>query len=176
MIYRNVNRYSVEPCPQVGILRIDAPLYYANARFLEDRIDAMFADRPEMKLLLLDFAAVNDMDATAVLSLSRVLERLRERERDLHICGAIGPVRDLLARSGLGERLGETNLHRTILESAPTLMALVSRSYCEQTCNMAAFPDCTTIPRASLTDSGHAHTAHGAAQDPPDSHRPSADP
>jgi SulP family sulfate permease len=147
MIYRNINRYSVEACPQVGILRIDAPLYYANARFLEDRIDAMFADRPEMKLLALDFAAVNDLDATAVLSLGRVVERLRERERDLHIVAAIGPVRDLLERSGLGEEIGEANLHRTILEAAPKLLTLVSRSYCEERCNKAAFPECTTIPR-----------------------------
>jgi SulP family sulfate permease len=162
MIYRNVSRFSVEPCPQVGILRVDAPLYYANARFLEDRIDQMFGDRPEMKLLALDCAAVNDMDATAVLSLGRVIDSLRERDKDLHIVAAIGPVRDLLERSGLAEQLGAENMHRTILEAAPKLMAELSRDYCESRCSYAAFPDCTTIPRSRLAEHAKAKAESGA--------------
>ena len=163
MIYRNIDRYPVEACPQVGILRIDAPLYYANARFLEDRIDEMFADRPQMRMLTLDFASVNDMDATAVLSLGRVVARLRERGKDLHIVSAIGPVRDLLQRSGLTEQIGEANLHRTILEAAPKLVAAVSREYCESTCQVAAFPECTTIPRGRLTKKVEADRAAASA-------------
>ena len=159
MIYRNASRFPVEACPQVGILRIDAPLYYANARFLEDRIDEMFADRPDMKLLALDCAAVNDMDATAVLSLGRVIDSLRERDKDLHLVAAIGPVRDLLERSGLAGKLGPRNLHRTILEAAPKLMAELRRDYCESRCTFAAFPDCTTIPRSRLTEGRKAETA-----------------
>ena len=51
---------------------------------------------------------------------------------------------DLFDRSGLGEQIGAANMHRTILEAAPTLIARVSRPYCESQCEMAAFPDCTT--------------------------------
>ncbi len=149
-IYRNVDRMEVEICPQVGMLRIDAPLYYANARFLEDRILAMFAAREPMRVIALDFGSVNDMDATAIQSLHRLIESLRAGGNDLHIVRAIGPVRDLLARSGLAELLGADHMHRSWSDAAPKLMTEISRRYCEGKCRSAAFPACSLIPRAAL--------------------------
>jgi SulP family sulfate permease len=147
LVYRNVNRFSVETCPQVGILRVDAPLYFANARFLEDRIHQMFAERPEMQILALDLSGVGDMDSTALQALRNVVLALRARGNDLHIVGPIGPVRDILARTGMDELLGASNIHREIVEAAPLWMARISRRYCEETCKVSAFPDCTMIPR-----------------------------
>jgi SulP family sulfate permease len=147
-VYRNIARYDdVEVCPQVGILRVDAPLYYANARFLEDKINAMFAERPNMKILMLDAAAVSDIDATAVQSLSRLLKSARRSGNDIHFVQLIGPVRDLMIRSGLMELIGEANSSRTILEAAPKVMAQIQREYCETRCRARAFPACERIPR-----------------------------
>jgi SulP family sulfate permease len=151
MVYRNAQRFEVEVCPQVGILRVDASLYYANARFLEDRIHRMFTERPQMQLLALDCTAIHDVDATAIQSLRQVIVALRERGNDLHLIGPIGPVRDVLARTGMVALLGEDNLHRTIVEAAPLLMARIDRRVCEGSCRVSAFPDCTLIPRAALT-------------------------
>lgn len=151
MVYRNVLRHDVEVCPQAGILRVDAPLYYANARFLEDRIDKMFAERPDMQMLVLDCSGVGDLDATAVQSLRHIIEGLRSRGNDLHLVGAIGPVRDMLARSSVAALLGPGNIHRTILEAAPVLMQRISREHCRSRCRVSAFPDCTLIPRDRLT-------------------------
>jgi SulP family sulfate permease len=150
-VYRNVDRYDVEICPQVGILRVDAPLYYANARFLEDKINAMFADRPAMKILMLDAAAVSDIDATAVQSLGRLLTSLRKSGNDIHFVQLIGPVRDLMQRSGLMEAIGEESTSRTILEAAPKVMAQIRRDYCETKCRARAFPPCERIPRRGDT-------------------------
>ncbi|KIG16120.1 Sulfate permease [Enhygromyxa salina] len=150
-VYRNVDRVeAAQTCPQAGLLRIDAPLYYANARFLEDRITTMMATHESMKLLALDFAAVSDMDATAVMSLEKLIEALRAGGSDLHIIGAIGPVRDLFVRSRLLELLGQDHLHRNLAEAAPKLVEAVERDYCEGTCRVSAFPSCTLIPRAAL--------------------------
>lgn len=145
-VYRNVSRFDVETCPQVCILRIDAPLYYANARFLEDTINRLFAERPDMRVLMLDCASVNDMDATAIESLRRVIGTLRANGNDLHFVQLIGPVRDLIDRSGLGELIGEAQ-SRTILEAAPKVMAQIRRAYCEGTCRARGFPACDRIPR-----------------------------
>jgi sulfate permease, SulP family len=149
-IYRNAERFEVERCPQIAMLRIDAPLYYANARFLEDRVSAMIAAREEMRVIAIDFGAVNDLDATAIHSLRRLIQSLRGGGNDLHIVRAIGPVRDLLARSGLAELIGADHLHRSWVDAAPKLMAAIDRRYCEGTCRSAAFRACTLIPRAAL--------------------------
>lgn len=148
MVYRNTQRFAVETCPQIGILRVDAPLYFANARFLEDRIHRMFAERPQMKLLALDCSAIADVDATAIQSLRNVVLSLRARGNDLHLVGPIGPVRDVLERTGMLALFGEDNLHRTIIEAAPELMSRIDRGWCEGTCRVSAFPECTLIPRS----------------------------
>ena len=147
LVYRNTQRFAVETCPQVGILRVDAPLYFANARFLEDRIHQMFAERPAMQILALECSGVGDMDSTAVQALRNVVLALRARGNDLHLVGPIGPVRDVLARTGMDRLLGEANIHRSIVEAAPKWMAKISRTYCERQCRVSAFPDCTSIPR-----------------------------
>jgi len=150
MVYRNATRFAVEVCPQIGILRVDAPLYFANARFLEDRVYQMMAERPDMLLVALDCAGISDIDATAVQSLRNLTLALRERGNDLHLIAPIGPVRDVLARTGMIEVLGEANIHRAIIEAAPKLMARIERRYCEQRCHVSAFPDCTLIPRDAV--------------------------
>jgi SulP family sulfate permease len=108
------------------------------------------AERPDMRLVALDCAGISDIDATAVQSLRNLTLALRERGNDLHLVAPIGPVRDVLARTGMIELLGEANLHRAIIEAAPKLMARIDRKHCEQRCHVSAFPDCTLIPRAAL--------------------------
>lgn len=162
-VYRNARRFEAEVCPQVGILRIDAPLHYANARFLEDRISRMFADRPNMKLLVLDCSGVGEIDATALQTLRNLVEALRGRGNDLHLVGAIGPVRDTLERTGLAEIVGSDNMHRTIIEAAPVLMKNIPRIYCRTQCTVSAFPDCTLIPRERLA-STHSEAARFSPQ------------
>lgn len=151
LVYRNTLRYEVETCPQIGILRVDAPLYFANARFLEDRIHQMFAQRPQMQALALDCSSIGDIDATAVGALRNIVLVLRSRGNDLHLVGPIGPVRDVLARTGTDALIGAENIHRTILEAAPIMMTRIDRGYCEHSCRASAFPECTLIPRAALT-------------------------
>jgi SulP family sulfate permease len=155
-LYRNVDRFEVETCPQVGLLRMDAPLYYANTHFLEQRIQAMFAARPALKLLALDCAAINDLDATAVHALHQLIEDLRAKGHDLHLVHAIGPVRDALDRSGLGELLGADHIHPSWVDAGPKLVRAVSRTICEHQCRSAAFVECTLIPRHALVRDGAA--------------------
>ena len=157
-VYRNVQRFAVETCPQVAILRIDAPLYFANARFLEDRIERLVSARPNVKIVALECSSVGDMDATAVEALERLVVMLRERGVALDLVGPIGPVRDILARSGLWDLIGPTRIHRTILEAAPVWMRRIDRTYCTNTCTHRAFPDCDEIPRRP------AGTAHPQAR------------
>lgn len=151
MVYETTRHPGVETCPQVPILRVAAPLYYANARFLEDRVMELASTRPDLRLVVLMCSSVNDMDTTAVESLRRVVGNLRAAGADLHLVGVIGPVAGIVERSGLADLLGADHVHRTILEAAPRWMSTLDRRFCEEQCRFAAFPDCTLIPRARLS-------------------------
>lgn len=151
MVYETTKHDGVETCPQAPILRLAAPLYYANARFLEDRVMELAASRDQLKLVILMCSSVNDMDTTAVESIRRIVGNLRSAGADLHLVGIIRPVAGIVERSGLVELLGEDHIHRSIQEAAPTWMGSLDRRFCEEQCRFAAFPNCTLIPRARLT-------------------------
>ncbi|MEP5983380.1 MAG: sodium-independent anion transporter, partial [Marinobacter alexandrii] len=99
--FRNVLRHDVELCPKVTFLRVDESLYFANARFLEERVMDLVAGEPALKHLVLVCPAVNLIDASALESLEAINERLRNAGVILHLSEVKGPVMDRLRNTDL---------------------------------------------------------------------------
>lgn len=99
--FRNVLRHEVELCPKVTFLRVDESLYFANARFLEERVMDLIAGEPELKHLVLVCPAVNLVDASALESLETINERLKAAGVTLHLSEVKGPVMDRLKKTEL---------------------------------------------------------------------------
>ncbi len=97
--YRNVLRHAVITHPAILSLRVDGSLYFANARFLEDRIAALVAERPGLRHVVLMCPAVNDIDASALESLQEINRRLEDADIRFHLSEVKGPVMDRLQRS-----------------------------------------------------------------------------
>jgi sulfate permease, SulP family len=114
--YRNLGRFSdAVRRPDVGILRIDVSLNFANAAFLKARLRQLEADHPEgLRAIVLDGAGVNDLDTSAEATLSDLLTEYDERGIEVHLANMKGPVRDVLIRSGLWERLGPGRRHPSV--------------------------------------------------------------
>lgn len=103
--YRNVDRHDVITHPQVLGLRVDESLFFANARYLEDRVAAAVAARPHLRHVILQCTAVNSIDASALDSLRVIAQRLRDQEITLHLSEVKGPVMDRLRRSDFLDEL-----------------------------------------------------------------------
>ena len=94
--FRNVLRHKVLVSPKLVCLRVDASMFFANARGVEDRINAEVAARPELEHVLLQCSAVNDIDASALESLESIASRLKDSGIALHFSEIKGPVMDKL--------------------------------------------------------------------------------
>jgi len=94
--FRNVLRHDVLISPKLVCLRVDASMFFANARGVEDRINAEVAARPGLEHLLLQCSAVNDIDASALESLEAIASRLKDSDIALHFSEIKGPVMDKL--------------------------------------------------------------------------------
>ncbi|MBS3804447.1 MAG: sulfate permease [Oleiphilaceae bacterium] len=94
--FRNVLRHEVEVDDRTIFLRVDANLYFANARYLEDRVLALVSDNPDMKNLVLACQAVNEIDASALESFEAINSRLADAGICLHLAEVKGPVMDRL--------------------------------------------------------------------------------
>ncbi|MEQ8936278.1 MAG: SulP family inorganic anion transporter, partial [Amphiplicatus sp.] len=103
--FRNIDRHAVITSPHILTLRVDESLYFANTRFLEDRIAALIAEQPNVKHVVLMCPAVNDIDASALESLEAINHRLKDSGVTLHLSEVKGPVMDKLQRSHFLETL-----------------------------------------------------------------------
>lgn len=97
--FRNVERHSVMTSPTVLSVRVDESLYFADARYLEDRIYDEVARRPSIQHVVLVCAAVNYIDASALDSLEVIVDRLKQAGVTFHLSEVKGPVLDRLERS-----------------------------------------------------------------------------
>lgn len=127
--FRNVSRHQVETCPTVAFLRVDESLYFANARFLEERVLELVADDPALRHLVLVCPAVNQIDASALESLEAINERLQTAGVTLHLSEVKGPVMDRLRGTELLSRLsGEV-----FLSTYQAWQRLIEPSACQRT-------------------------------------------
>jgi len=120
--YRDAERFVVETNEQVQTLRIDESLYYANARYLEDKVARIVADSPKMHDLILMCTAVNHIDASALSSLEAINKRLHAAGINLHFSDMQSRVRERLFRSDFLEKLtGEIFMsqHEAVLTLQP---------------------------------------------------------
>jgi len=103
--FRNVERFDVETDPKILTVRIDESLYFANARYLEDRVYDLVAKNQQAEHLILMCPAINGIDASALESLEAINLRLKDGGVKLHLTEVKGPVMDQLRRSHFLEEL-----------------------------------------------------------------------
>ncbi|HEY0681203.1 MAG TPA: sulfate permease [Steroidobacter sp.] len=115
-IFRNVEHFPEgETLPGLVILRIDASLYFANVVFLKERIHEICDGyEGELKALILDASAVNDLDSSADTALHQLSDEFKKKGITFYIAGVKAPVRQVMQRSGLYTALGGDHFFFTI--------------------------------------------------------------
>ena len=97
--FRNILRHKVLTHPEIVTLRVDESLYFANARFLEEKIQNRVASDKNVRHVILQCSAINEIDFSALESLEAINERLGEMDVKLHLSEVKGPVMDHLQRA-----------------------------------------------------------------------------
>ena len=125
--FRNILRHDVETAPNLLTLRVDESLTFVNARWLEEKVLELVAERPALKHLILMCSAVNEIDTSGLESLEAINHRLTDAGVLLHMSEVKGPVMDRLRRSDLLDELsGRVFLSQ--YEAFTTLRAPVTAS------------------------------------------------
>ena len=118
-VFRNVDRFpGAKQVKGWVIIRYDGPLHYASQAHFKDYLNGRIAQRrsegDEVERLLLHAESIPYVDASATAMLSDLISDWEADGLELHLAGAIGPVRDALERSGLMERIGRSHFHTGI--------------------------------------------------------------
>jgi SulP family sulfate permease len=105
--YRKLELHpEAETFPGVLLVRLDAPLFFANTRFLRQTLHRLEEDHGPLRAVVLDATGIGHVDASAESELQHLEDDYVKRGIALWIAGAHEPVRDLFVRSGLATRLG----------------------------------------------------------------------
>jgi len=126
-IYRKLERNpDAVALPGILMVRVDAPLFYANVNVLKATLKALEADaKGPLKHVVLDAKGIGDVDASAISTLEEILEDYTDRGIQLWVAGMHGPVKDALCRSHFVEHLGDEHfvyrVHHAITAIGPQL-------------------------------------------------------
>ena len=111
-VYRKLERFP-EAIPTAGVIavRFDAQFYFGNVDFLERKVEELLEDAEargeRVHALVIDASAINRLDSSADTALQELEDSLRARGIGLYFAAVKGPVRDMMRRTGLHDRLGE---------------------------------------------------------------------
>jgi len=112
-LFRDLDRFEqAARLRDIMVLRVDAAFSFANAEYFKDFIlEKSEREGRPVKVVIVDGSSINGLDTTAIDALFSVTESLEEEGIELHLTGLIGPVREVVRRSGLHALLGENKFH-----------------------------------------------------------------
>jgi len=115
-VYSDLNRHPENTAvPGVLIVRLDAPIYYANALTVRERIKALLAEtQPPPHTMVVDAAGQDSLDITTAEALKGLLVELKEKGIDFYVAELHGPVFEFGQRTGLLELIGEDHIFPTV--------------------------------------------------------------
>ncbi len=118
-VYRNIRRHpEAETVAGVVIVRIDAQFYFGSASFMKECMRYLVNDcKPSPRALIIDAGSVTQLDSSADAALHDLVDDLEIRGVQLYIAEAIGPVLDVMEKSGLTEKLGRDHFTLTVHEA-----------------------------------------------------------
>lgn len=119
--FRNIKRFKeLEVWSDKVIIRVDAPLTFINIQFVKEYIEDLLSEEPAVKTIILDAAAISQIDASAIEELSSMLNDLQHQRKVLILTDVVGPVRDTLFKTGLIHQIGESNIYLTLNDALET--------------------------------------------------------
>jgi SulP family sulfate permease len=106
--YRNIKRFqALESREDTLILRFDADIYYANVSYFENAVEKELESKgPNVKYLILNAESISSIDSTGAHALENLFKSLKEKGVSMLFANVKGPVRDILSKCALFEKIG----------------------------------------------------------------------
>jgi len=114
--YTDIQRHPEDqPVEGVIIFRLNAPLYFANASLIYNRLKELTRDnQPPPKAVILDMSASDNLDITSLEMLEKLVTELKEANIEVMVAEVHQPVRDMAVRSGLANEFSRSQVFPTV--------------------------------------------------------------
>jgi high affinity sulfate transporter 1 len=113
--YHDVRRHPEgRRIPGLAIVRFDAPLFFGNSTVFGDHVRSVVDASDQLRWVVVAAEPITDIDITAGDELADLDDELRDRGIRLVLAELKGPVKDKLARLGLGARFSPDRIFPTL--------------------------------------------------------------
>jgi high affinity sulfate transporter 1 len=102
------------PVTGVVVVRLDAPLFWANAAAIEERLVAEVGKWESTRALVLDLEATTQLDTTAADTVEHLYGQLEALDVQLYLARVLHRVEHVLERSGFLAQLGSEHIWHSI--------------------------------------------------------------
>lgn len=109
-VLRDAALFGLKTSQTLAMFRYDGDLYFANAGYLEKTLLNAVADKPHLRVLILDLEAVDQIDATGEEILGNLAEGMHEANISFYICRPKFKLLDAIKRSGLHDKIGDDSI------------------------------------------------------------------
>jgi SulP family sulfate permease len=109
---RDAQAHSLKTSDTVAVYRFDGDLYFANTGYLEGKLLNNVAEKPGLKVLILDMESIDQIDSTGEEMLEKMADRLKAAGIEFYIARTKLRVYEALQRSGLAKHIGEERFFR----------------------------------------------------------------
>ncbi len=115
-VYSDVARHPDDtPVPGVLILRLDAPVYYANALTVREAVREMIAGQePPPRAVVLDTGTQDELDVTSTDMVKGLVKQLHDGGLQVYFADVHAPILERGRETGLLEAIGEDHVFPTV--------------------------------------------------------------
>jgi SulP family sulfate permease len=107
----DAQRHNLPPLhDRLGAIRFDGALRFINVSTFEKAVLRMEQDNPGIDAILVSCGGINDIDASGVDMLSKLIARFRSNNVSLCFSGFKEHVQDVIEKAGLSDLIGRDNL------------------------------------------------------------------
>ncbi|MBE9502605.1 MAG: SulP family inorganic anion transporter [Proteobacteria bacterium] len=110
MSLQNSMTHNLQECKYIDLIRFEGTLFFANASYLEDKINERMIEKKDIKHIVILCDGINDMDASGEEALSITIDRVRSAGVGISLSGVNESVMSVLKRTYLLEKIGEGNI------------------------------------------------------------------
>ena len=109
---RDAVTHKLKTSDTVAIYRFDGDLYFGNTGYLEGKILNAISQKQQLKVIVLDMEAINQVDSTGEEMLEKLSDRLKAAGIEFYLARTKLQVYEAFERSGLAKHIGEERFFR----------------------------------------------------------------
>lgn len=150
-VIRNADALALPECPQIRMMRIEGPVFFASVEFLEREFARIEAKALSSRSLILSLKGVSKIDLAGADFLIEQARRTRAKGRELHLIAVAAPTLRALRKLGVLRFIGAEQIHSHKTEAIAEAVHRADNDICAN-CTLRIFNECAGKPAPNKGD------------------------